>query len=119
MITTEALLKALGGTDAGFDRCVRQTLNTLEQQEEQAMKKRHVGLVVVLCIMLTATVALAAAAQWGVLDFLKWLSPINYVMPGEVVMDGLHGGRVLILAAVMAAAGALTCIAYSRRDLIG
>ena len=55
----------------------------------------------------------------GVLDFLKWLSPINYVMPGEVVMDGLNGGYVLILAAVMASAGALTYIAYSRRDLIG
>ena len=55
----------------------------------------------------------------GVLDFLKWVSPINYVMPGEVVMDGLNGGYVLILAAVMASAGALTYIAYSRRDLIG
>jgi ABC-2 type transport system permease protein len=55
----------------------------------------------------------------GVLAFLKWVSPINYVMPGDVVMEGLHGGHVLILAAVMAAAAVLTYIAYSRRDLIG
>jgi len=54
----------------------------------------------------------------GVLDFLKWISPVNYVTPGDIVMDGVNGGYALILAAVMTVAAGLTYMAYNRRDLM-
>ncbi len=52
----------------------------------------------------------------GVLDFLKWLSPLNYFMPSTVAMEGLDGINVLILILVMGAAAGLTYIGYQRRD---
>jgi ABC-2 type transport system permease protein len=55
----------------------------------------------------------------GVLDFLKWISPINYVMPSDVVMAGLDWGYVLVLLAVMAVTAGLTYIVYNKRDLMG
>jgi ABC-2 type transport system permease protein len=55
----------------------------------------------------------------GVLDFLKWVSPINYVMPSDVVMEGLDGVYVLILLTVMAVTTGLTYIIYNKRDLMG
>ncbi len=52
----------------------------------------------------------------GVLDILKWLSPLNYFMPSTVVMEGVDGINVLILLLVMGAAAGLTYYGYRRRD---
>lgn len=52
----------------------------------------------------------------GVLDFLKWLSPLNYFIPSTVVMEGLDGINVLILLMVMGVAAGVTYIGYHKRD---
>jgi ABC-2 type transport system permease protein len=52
----------------------------------------------------------------GVLDFLKWVSPLNYFTPGDVVMNGIDGTNVLISVIIMGASAAVTYTLYRKRN---
>lgn len=52
----------------------------------------------------------------GVLEFLKWVSPLDYFQPGQVVTNGIDGLNLLIVLLVMAVSAALTYLLYRRRN---
>ncbi len=52
----------------------------------------------------------------GVLDFLKWVSPMNYFQPNNIVASGIDGLNVLIAVLIMAVSAAVTYILYRKRD---
>lgn len=71
MKRAEDFKKSFGEPDESFRYCVRQTLITLEREEEKPVKKKmSVGLVLVLAIMII-TVTAIAAEQWGILNFAR------------------------------------------------
>jgi len=52
------------------------------------------------------------------LDWLKWLSPFQYVDAADIVMsESLRVLNILILLAVNVAAVAATYVLYRRRDI--
>lgn len=55
-------------------------------------------------------------AMTGVLDFLKWISPINYFIPNEVVVNGIDAGNTAICLAIMAVCAGVTYIVYRKKD---
>ncbi len=71
MKTAEDFRRDMGATEESFRRCVRQTLASLEREEERTVKKKmSMGLALAMAIMLLAAGALAAT-QWGILDFAR------------------------------------------------
>lgn len=63
--------RAMGPADPAFEGRIHQTLAELRRDEEEKPVKRiGVSIGLVLAIVLLAAVALAAASQWGVMDFL-------------------------------------------------
>lgn len=63
--------RAIGPADPAFESRIHRTLAELSHKEEERPVKRFsVSLGLVLAIVLLAAVALAAANQWGVMDFL-------------------------------------------------
>ncbi len=55
-------------------------------------------------------------AMAGVLDFLKWISPINYFIPNEVVVGGVKALNALICFGIMAVCAGVTYAAYQKKD---
>jgi ABC-2 type transport system permease protein len=55
-------------------------------------------------------------AMAGVLDFLKWISPINYFIPNEVVVEGVKALHAVICIAAMAVFAGITYAVYRRKD---
>ncbi len=55
-------------------------------------------------------------AMIGVLDFLKWISPINYFIPNKLVVDGIDAVNALICLAVMAVCAGVTYAVYRKKD---
>lgn len=55
-------------------------------------------------------------AMTGVMDFLKWISPINYFIPNEVVVGGVKALHAVICIAAMAAAAGVTYVVYKKKD---
>jgi len=78
-------------------------------------KAKHAASMAVMLFFLTYIVG-SIPAITGVLDFLKWVSPLNYFTPGDVVMDGINGTNVLISVLIMGASAALTYTMYRRRN---
>lgn len=71
MKTADDFKRAIGSADEAFSACVRRTVAQLiANEEEPGVKKLHTGLVVGFVLLLMSTIAIAAAAKWGVLDFL-------------------------------------------------
>ncbi|MDL2318899.1 hypothetical protein LJC74_07500 [Eubacteriales bacterium OttesenSCG-928-A19] len=67
----EDFIDAIGPADADFVASIHHTLTELQQREdERPVKKFSVSLGVVLAIVLIAAIAVAAAAQWGIFDFI-------------------------------------------------
>jgi ABC-type transport system involved in multi-copper enzyme maturation permease subunit len=52
----------------------------------------------------------------GVLDFLKWISPIHYFIPNQIVVAGIDGRNVLICLGVMAVCAAVAYPVYQKKD---
>lgn len=55
-------------------------------------------------------------AMAGVMGFLKWISPINYFIPNEVVAGGVKAVNVAICIAVMAVSAVVTYAVYRKKD---
>lgn len=55
-------------------------------------------------------------AMAGVLDFLKWISPINYFIPNEVVVGGIKALNAIICAVIMAVCAGVTYMVYEKKD---
>lgn len=70
MKTAEEFRRALGETEASFQRCVRQTLTELECKEEKPVKKMSMSLALA-CVILLLTMTAFAASQWGILTFIR------------------------------------------------
>lgn len=64
------------------------------------------------------TYILGTISSFGVLQFLKWVSPMNYFIPRYVIMSGLDGLNALICLLVMAVCTAVSYIIYRRKDLL-
>ncbi len=100
----------LGGMIAGF------TYLMLGFAVSVLLKKaKHAASMAVMLFFLTYIVG-SIPSVTGVLDFLKWVSPINYFQPSEVVTAGIDGAGVLVSAAIMGVSAALTYTLYSRRS---
>ena len=74
-------IRALGPADASFSSRVHQTLATLRKEEEQQVKKTYVSIALVAALVLVAAVAIAAASQWGILDFFNNRQNMPEVLP--------------------------------------
>ena len=82
MKTSDDFRRALGSADPVFEVNVRRTLAQLQaDKEEYPVKRLSTGLVIVLSILLIVTVAVAAAAQWGVFDFLSYRGNVDRTLP--------------------------------------
>lgn len=67
----EDFIKAIGPADARFEASIHQTLGEMQRKEdEKPMKRISVSFAIVLTIILLAAMAMAAATQWGVFDFI-------------------------------------------------
>lgn len=72
MKTQEDFKRAIGPADARFVLRIHQTLAQLQSnKEEQPVKKVSTGLIIAIAILLIAAIAIAATAQWGILDFFN------------------------------------------------
>jgi ABC-2 type transport system permease protein len=78
-------------------------------------KAKHAASMAVMLFFLTYIVG-SIPTITGVLDFLKWVSPLNYFTPGEVVVNGIDGINVLISVLIMGASAALTYSLYRKRN---
>jgi len=52
----------------------------------------------------------------GVLEFLKWASPVNYFVPSEIILNGIDLLNTLICFAAMAVCASLAYGVYRRKD---
>lgn len=78
-------------------------------------KAKHAASMSVMLFFLTYIVG-SIPSITGVLGFLKWVSPMNYFLPGEVVATGIDGTSVLVSVLIMSASAALTYALYRRRN---
>lgn len=85
MKTCEDFKRAIGPADEHFVLHVHQTLAQLNK-EEQPVKKLSTGLVIAVSILLIAAVAIAAATQWGILDFFNRQGNSASVLPEAAQM---------------------------------
>ena len=100
----------LGGMIAGF------TYLLLGFAVSVLLKKaNHAASMAVMLFFLTYIVG-SIPSITGVLDFLKWVSPMNYFLPSEVVASGINGINVLISVLIMGVSAALTYGLYRRRN---
>lgn len=75
-------IRAIGPADDDFARNIHQTLTDLQRKEEEKpVKKFSVSFALVMAVLLIAAVAVAAAAQWGVFDFLSGRQNQGPVLP--------------------------------------
>jgi ABC-2 type transport system permease protein len=54
----------------------------------------------------------------GVLDFLKWVSPMNYFVPKDVVMNGISFLNTLIALGIMAVYALTAYRVYAKKDFV-
>lgn len=78
-------------------------------------KARHAASLAVGLFFLLYIVG-SIPAMTGVLEFLKWISPINYFIPNEVVVTGVQALHAVICLAVMAVCAAVTYSVYKKKD---
>lgn len=78
-------------------------------------KPRHAGSIAVALFFLTYIVG-SIPSMTGVLDFLKWMSPLHYFVPSEVATSGIDGVNALICAAIMGVGAGVTYTVYNRKD---
>jgi ABC-2 type transport system permease protein len=64
------------------------------------------------------TYILGTISSLGMLQFLKWVSPMNYFIPRNVVMSGIDWTNALICALALAACTAVSYIVYSEKDFL-
>ncbi|MHB1315726.1 MAG: ABC transporter permease subunit [Christensenellales bacterium] len=65
-----------------------------------------------------ATYILGNIPALGVMEFLKWISPMNYFVPNEVIVSGINWMNALICVIVMGICAAVTYIVYNEKDFI-
>ena len=78
-------------------------------------KARHAASVAVGIFFLLYILG-SIPAMTGVMDFLKWVSPINYFIPNEVVVGGIKALNTIICAAIMAVSAGVTYVVYQKKD---
>lgn len=109
-MTTKFKSVLLGGMIAGF------TYLLLGFAVSVLLKKaKHAASMAVMLFFVSYIVG-NVPSMTGVLDFLKWVSPLNYFLPGEVVVNGIDGTNVLISVLIMGASAALTYTLYRKRN---
>ena len=67
--------------------------------------------------MFFLTYILGTIPSFGVLQFLKWISPLNYFVPSQVLASGIDQLNALICALFMAACAAAAYAVYRRKDI--
>ena len=78
-------------------------------------KTRHAASLAAALFFITYLVG-SIPSMMGMLNFLKWLSPINYFYPSEVVMGGIDGLNILIFVVIAGIFIAVTYSAYRKKD---
>lgn len=78
-------------------------------------RAKHAASMAVMLFFVTYIVG-SIPAMTGVLEFLKWVSPMNYFSPPEVVQSGIDGVSVLVSALLMGVCAALTYALYRKRS---
>lgn len=65
------------------------------------------------------TYVLGMLPSLGILPFLKWISPINYFTPSQVVAaGGIDWGNAALCVAVMAVCAAISYAVYRKKDFL-
>ncbi len=77
-------------------------------------KPRRAATIAVALFFLTYI--LGTIASLGVLKFLKWISPMTYFVPADVVMNGIDWANVLICVIIMGVFTAVSYAVYSKKD---
>lgn len=52
----------------------------------------------------------------GILDFLRWISPVAYFIPKQIIQSGLNAGNILICLGVMAVCTTIAYAVYRKKD---
>lgn len=78
-------------------------------------RARHIASLAVALFFLTYILG-NIPAMMGVLDFLKWISPMNYFVPRNVVMNGLDWVNVVICIGAMGVCTAIAYVVYRKKD---
>lgn len=97
MKTAEQFRNSIGKADEAFVQGIRQTLRSLECEEEKPVKKKiSMGLVLAAAIMLL-TVTAVAAGQWGIVSFLedRGMTPENGVLLTEMPPQASQADEML------------------------
>jgi ABC-2 type transport system permease protein len=77
-------------------------------------KARHATSLAVALFLITYV--LGTVSAFGVIPFLKWISPYTYFVPKEVVMNGLSWMNALVCAIAMGVCAAAAYIVYGGKD---
>ena len=78
-------------------------------------KTRHAASLAVALFFITYIIG-SIPSMMGVLDFLKWISPVNYFHPSEVVIGGINLINVLISVVIAGVFIAVAYGAYRKKD---
>lgn len=82
MKTQNDFKRALGSADPDFVACINQTLTKLQiNEEEKPMKKISTSFILVMVLLSIATMAFAAASQWGIFEFIQDRGNENAILP--------------------------------------
>ena len=57
-------------------------------------------------------------SMMGILDFLKWISPMNYFVPSDIVVGGIDFGNVALSLIIMGACAAVAYPVYRKKDFL-
>ena len=63
------------------------------------------------------TYVLGTMPSFGVLQFLKWISPLNYFVPSQVLISGIDQLNLLICLLSMGVCAAVSYAVYRRKDI--
>ncbi len=63
------------------------------------------------------TYILGTIPSFGVMQFLKWVSPLNYFVPSQVLIGGIDQLSLLVSLLFMAVCAVLSYAVYRRRDI--
>ena len=111
MVTTEKTI-LLGCMFAGF------TYLFLGFAVAAFLKKGRHGASLAVAIFFILYILGAVPKMTGVLDFLKWVSPMNYFVMSDIVIHGIDWTNAAISLGIMAVCTALAYAVYSRKDFI-
>ncbi len=102
----------LGGFIAGLVYLFLGLLVSVFLQRARAAASLAVGIFFI-------TYVLGMLPSLGILEFLKWVSPMNYFAPSEVVVaGGIEWGNALVCIAIMAACAIGAFTVYRRKDFL-